>query len=350
MEKIPYPIAVETQPENLAIALESLTQALAGLGDLEFLPGETVGVIAMGASTNSAHALVTALTMAGIRGVNITASDLELAVDGFQPADHYVIVSESGRSPEPIQAARALTPGTRIGITNVPNAPIAEVLDHVLPLGGFGDSPVYTIGYTATLLAYDLLVRAACPATKGLEGNDPAQIPKVVQDALAAYRDVSRQVGHWLENTTAIDFVGRGYSFASAAEGALVFREAARVPTAAFETYQYLHGPMESLNPQNALIVFGDSRELTMVDSALSTGAKTILITAADKTDIDRLKHENLHVLQLPAGISGFTRAIVETVIIQLIAENYADNAGLTIEEFLLHQGDTKLDEPMTTK
>lgn len=343
MNKIPYLSAVHGQPENLEMALQSLKIALSKMEPPQWLPGETVGVIAMGASSHSANALVHALAASGIRGINITASDLDLTPAGFQPADHYVIVSESGRSPEPINSARLLTKGKRIGITNVPDAPISEVLDHVLPLGGFDDSQVYTIGYTATLLAYNLLVRAAGLNIEEADRTRPEAIPELVRKTLSDYASIASDAAQLLHDAEAVDFVGRGYSFASASEAALLFREAIRVPTSAFETYQYLHGPMEPLDKRSGLVVFGDDREVPMVDSALKAGAKVVLLTTAERRVVADPNHKNLVVIQLPAGIAGFAKATVEIVVLQLIAGVYADRAGLKIEEFRFHQDDTKL-------
>jgi glutamine---fructose-6-phosphate transaminase (isomerizing) len=332
-----YAQAVAAQPENLGVAYRSVSAALDGMALPRWKPGETVGVVAMGASTHSANALVYALCSSGIRGVNLTASDLALYPTDFQPADHYVIVSESGRSPEPIAASKRFTPGRRAVITNAPHSPITRVVDYVIPLGGFLDSGVYTIGYTATLMAYALLLDAA-----GVPGwaSQVDRLPERVAEAIDDHSSIVRHIAGQISGVEAVDFVGRGMSFAAAAEGALVFREALGLPTAAFETYQYLHGPMEGAHRNTGLIVFGDERELSLIDSVVDTGTKVVLVTAADPSHSD---HENLTVVQLPAHFAGFGRAVVETVIMQLVAGSIANLRGLSIGEFTYRQSDTKL-------
>lgn len=343
MRKISFADAVSSQPENLRRSLSGQLEVLAGL-DQRWLPGETVGVVAMGASTHSGQALLTALGQAGLRGVNITASDLALMREGFEPADHYVVVSESGLSPEPISAAEKLAPGRRIGITNVPDAPLSAVVDHVLPLGGFDDSAVYTIGYTATLLAYSRLLRALTTGDEGQPGFfDSERIPALVSEVLANYSGAGPKAAEHLREARTVDFVGRGYSLASAGEGALMFREALQLPTASFDTYQYLHGPMEPLGPSSGLVIFGDGRELSLADSVLDAGVKVVLITAAPGAAIARPEHPNLMVVEIPAEATDFARAIVEAVIVHLIVGAVAENAGLAIQGFRYHQDDTKL-------
>lgn len=333
---------MHAQPDNLALAHTRLSQSLDNAVLAPWEPGETIGIVAMGASSHSGHALVAVLAGAGVRGVNLVASDLSFGAPGFQPADHYVIVSESGRSPEPIAAGRGLTVGRRIGISNFPTAALAEVVDAALDLGGFDDSPVYTSGYTATLLAYALLLDhlGVVPA-----GPDIAALPDTVAAALKTYDEVARQLAKTIAAATTIDVIGRGTSFASAAEAALMFREGLRIPSTGFETFQYLHGPMEPLDDRTVLIIFGDGRELTVPDSALASGAHIVLVTAAPVSAIPAAGHPRLTIVPLSPGLGGFVRPIIEIVVMQLVMA-YANGAqSFTLEEFLFTQADTKLGE-----
>lgn len=340
MERIGYTDALHDQPANLELARQTISRALAEAPVVPWKPGETVAIVAMGASSHSAHALAFALSAAGVRASVLTASDVELFAAAGQPADHYVLVSESGRSPEPIAAAERFTVGRRIGITNVADSPLSNVVDVVVPLGGFDDSGVYTIGYTSTLLAYSLLMRSAGLAPEG----DPEAVPRLVEAALSDFDPLARAFADGLADAEAVDFVGRGMSLAAASEGALVFREALALPTAAFDTYQYLHGPMEGLRAGSGLVVFGDERELTMVDSVLDAGVKVCLVTARGKEELARGDHDGLTVVTLPSEARGFARSIVEVLIPQLVAEHRAEAIGrVPGRTFHFHQDDTKL-------
>jgi glutamine---fructose-6-phosphate transaminase (isomerizing) len=340
--KAPFVQAMRSQPEQLALSREHLLRTLntANLG--EWKPGDTVGVVAMGASSHSGIALVSVLAAAGFRAVNLVASDLLLAAPGFQPADHYIIVSESGRSPEPIEAARTLTVGRRIGISNFPEAQIAEVLDVALGLGGFADSGVYTVGYTATLMAYALLLDrlGIVPAA-----DDVEHIPALVSDALAGYDQVAVTVGALIAGADTIDVVGRGVSFSTASEFALMIREGLRMPASAFETFQYLHGPMESARTSTVVVLFGDDRELTVPEPLLAAGISVVLVTAAAMTDIPSAGHPKLTIVPVAASLSGFVRPIVETVFAQLVLAHGIEHKPFPIEQFVFDDLGTKVDE-----
>jgi glucosamine--fructose-6-phosphate aminotransferase (isomerizing) len=340
--KAPFVDAMRSQPELLALAHSTLEHDLAAATLAEWKPGDTIGVVAMGASSHSGQALVSVLAAAGIRAVNLVASDLLLAAPGFQPADHYIIVSESGRSPEPIDAARTLTVGRRIGISNFPNAQISEVLDVALGLGGFADSGVYTVGYTATLMAYALLLDrvGAVPADA-----DVARIPTIVGDALTALDALGATVGAIVAGASSIDVVGRGVSFSSASEMALMIREGLRMPAAAFETFQYLHGPMEWVGDSAVVVLFGDDRELTIPDVILGAGANVVLVTSADVADIPAAGKPGFTIVPIDPSLSGFVRPIIETVFAQLVLAHGIEHKPFPIEEFVFNDLGTKVDE-----
>jgi fructoselysine-6-P-deglycase FrlB-like protein len=331
--------AMRAQPENLALARETVLRDLAAAGLARWGADESVAVVAMGASLNSSHVLVAALAAAGRPAAGVVASDV---ADGLAVvrADHHIVVSESGRSPEPLAAARLLAEGTRIGISNFPQQPIREAVDAVIGLGGFPDSPVYTSGFTATVLAYALLLDHVGALSAA---DEAARIPAQAEAALREYASVAETVGRVLADATTIDVVGRGASLTAATELSLMVREGLRTPSTAFETYQYLHGPMEVLSSDDALVVFGDGRELTIPSGLLEAGVRVVLVTAADPASIPGAGHENLTVVQLPEGLGLFERAVIETVIGQLAIAAAIEHKPYPLEEFLYHQDDTKL-------
>ena len=343
LNKIPFIEAMHTQPEQLALAYTSLVRDLDAATLAEWKQGETVGIVAMGASNNSGHALVAVLAAAGFRAVNLVASDLLLVAPGFQPADHYIIVSESGRSPESIDAARGLTVGRRIGISNFPTGQITDVLDVALGLGELFDSGIYTVGYTATLMAYALLLDRVglVPAAE-----DVARIPAIVGEALTAFDAVATEVGRVIANASAIDVIGRGTSFASACEFALMVREGLRIPSCHYETFEYLHGPMESVRSSTVVVAFGDGRELTVPNQLVAAGVTIVLVTAAKESEIPAAGQPCLTIVPIDPSLSQFVRPIVETIFAQLVLAHAIEHFPFALEDFRFEDLGTKIGEP----
>ena len=176
-----YYEAVAAQPNRLSASAGSVTEALSDT-DLEPWRTGQLGVVSMGASSHAANALVHRLGRHGRRAVNLDASDVMTMGASVDLADSYVFVSEGGHSRETIEAARAVGAAPKLALTNVPTAPIAEVVDVVVGLDHGDDSKVYTVGYIATLQAFGLLATALDGQD---EGVDWSAVPALVGSTLA---------------------------------------------------------------------------------------------------------------------------------------------------------------------
>jgi fructoselysine-6-P-deglycase FrlB-like protein len=124
-----------------------------------------------------------------------------------------------------------------------------------------------------------------------------------------------------------------------------MIREGLRMESTAFETFQYLHGPMESATDSSVVILFGDGRELTVPDPLVAAGTKVVLVTSADASEVPASDSANLTIVPIEAGLSGFTRAIVETVFAQLVLAHGIEHKPFPIEEFVFDDLGTKVAE-----
>ncbi len=330
-----YEDAVASQPENLELTRARVVETLAA-SDLSPWGTGTLGVVAMGAGSHAGWALVERLRRAGRRATNLEASALLEDVQPSAFADSFVLVSEGGRSTETVGAANRLDAGGRLGMTNVGDSPLALAVDLTVTIGHGEDSPVYTVGYTATLQALGLLADALGAATPG---EQYGELPEELGRVLSEQADQMEEIAGLTSGLAAFDFVGHGASFASASESALLFREATRMPTAAFETRQYLHGPMESLGPDRGCVVFGDRREVELARYMAGQGIPVVLLTS-----VEVQQSRGLSVVRVPPA-GPVTRAVLEIAPVQLLVGSIARIRGLAIDGFVYHQDDTKLPE-----
>lgn len=328
-----YYEAVASQPANLERSAATVRAALGSL-DLSRWQLGTLAVASMGASSHAGHALVHRLAKCGRRAINVDASEILALGPKADVADSYIFVSEGGRSRETIAAAQ-LVGSARLAMTNNSASPLAEVVDAVVDFGHGADSRVYTVGYTATLQAFGLLSTALDGVA---DGDDWTALPALVERTLTGLASQAGEIAAALENVTSIDFVGAGVARSSTAEGALLVRESSRISTAAYETYQYLHGPMESLTPQRACVLFGEDREIRLAHYLAGVNIPTVLITPAS---VDGM--EKLHVIKLP-GALGLSHAILQILPVQLICGELARRFGFGINSFQYTQDDTKVD------
>ncbi|WUJ70573.1 SIS domain-containing protein [Kribbella soli] len=332
-----YYEAVAGQPSALERSAAAVRTQLYDL-DLDAWRQGTFGVVSMGASTHAGNALVFRLAHDGRRAVNLAGSDaVAMARSGLLagPADSYLFISEGGRSRETIEAADLVPVGAKLGLTNVPDGPMAAHVEAIVALEAGEDSRVYTVGYTTTLQACGLLADVLAGRD---EGDDWHRLPELASRTLDRQASAASEAAAVFALAESIDVVGAAGSYAAAAEAALLLRESTRICTSTYETYQYLHGPMEPLRPSaNACLLIGDGREVSLAQYLARAGIPTVLVTPASVDEAD-----NLVVMMVPQAPT-MSRAVLEILPVQLLAGEMARLRGLAIDGFLHHQDDTKV-------
>lgn len=324
---------VHAQPENLDRSREVVWSAL-----LETDPGVlrygTIAAVGMGASTHAAAAFAAELRARHRPAYPVSAS--ELLGDRVDLADAYVGISFSGRSRETVEAFGRLTGSARLGLTNYPERAFGAAVDHVVPLGCGEDTRVSTLSYTATVQALGLLVERSTASATVEWSALPEQAAEVLKtapaDAIAtAFGEVS-----------SIDVIGSGHRYGSAGAASLLIREAAHTPTAAYETYEYLHGPLEVAAPGRGALVFGSGREIALAADLAGWGSPTVLVTDAEQLP-DGLERDNLLVVRLPK-LPAIAGCVLDILPVQLAVAELAERRGVRIA---LHHmpADTKLPE-----
>ena len=326
-----FTTAILSQPQWMRRAAELAAGSLGHYDVAQWRANETVAVIGMGSSTNAGAVFCEALRAAGVRAVNIDAAAVEHYPAGFRPGDHVIVVSESGRSPEPIAAAQKMG-AESIVVTNDVASPVASLSARVIPLGGFTDSGVYTIGYTTTLVALAAIAQAA-----GVCIADPLQLAGVAESALADFYGRLAGLGASLNEAAVLDIVGQATGQGSAQAAALLFRESCGLATAAHQTIQYLHGPMESCGVGSAVLLFGDAREKQIAAQLRDAGVLVARMVASPGESED-----GVYRTSVAAG-SGYEAAVAEVVFAQCVAAELAALRGRDVGHFKYPQNDTKL-------
>jgi glutamine---fructose-6-phosphate transaminase (isomerizing) len=319
---------VRAQPENLHVASTAMRERLAEV-DLAPVRRGTVVLSGIGASWHALVPALRALRAAGRRAFAVGPAELATLPPGL--ADAYVVVSQSGRSTETLAAVERLSGAPVLAICTGRDSPIARAASAWLPLGDRDDTPLSTLGYTATLQALGML----CEAVVGRAATDWSAVPERVADILAAAEPAARELAERFAEVRCVDAVGGGASLASAGETALLVREGLRVPAAGEETRQYLHGPLEAVGERLGGVLFGAGRERELAAAMASYGASVALVGAHDA----------------PRGVTGFAvpaapplaAPIFEILPVQLTVRHLGAAKGLDLAGLTRPQRDTKL-------
>jgi glutamine---fructose-6-phosphate transaminase (isomerizing) len=322
------------QPDNLVAAAGVFLPALRE-ADLRSFRQDSLVFTAMGASFFATVPAIHLLRAAGRRAVAVPASEV-LEQGGERLGAGYIGLSQSGQSAETVEVVRRVEV-PKLALTRTGEGPLAQAADLTLPIGSDADAGVSVLTYTASLFACVAL--AAALGAEKLE-VEVGWLAELVEGSLGRAVSASERFAARLTEARAVDVVGTGVSFASAGYGALITREAARLPAAGFDTGQYLHGPIEAAQTGVGAMVLGSEREVRLASDLASFGLAVLLVTTADVNDAD-----GLEIVRLP-HVPPALRPILEAVPLQLAAEQLGLARGITPGSFRHHQDDTKLEAP----
>ena len=225
-----------------------------------------------------------------------------------------VAISASGRTRETVEAARRYRAagGRVMAMTNNLGSVLAGEADHVLPLlAGAEYAGIATRTFRATVAASAMLVR---------RWADPGWAVESLRPTVARLEAVMAAVDVWLpaavgllEGRMAIDVLGDDADAALVHQAALMLREAPRQPAVPHDTADWLHTAVYLALPgHRALLFSGSDSDAEVVDTIRRRGGETVVVgspvAGAALT------------IELPASDSPFERAIVASVVAELLS------------------------------
>ncbi len=165
-----------------------------------------------------------------------------------------IVVSQSGRSVDVIEAARAVRAGGAyvVGIINVPDSPLASVCDDVILAGA---APELSVAATKSVVLSWLI---GLRLTTGLGGR-PVSGWHGLADTFARAIEFAPQpkvLAAVLDRLDAAQIVvlGRGSALAAAREVALKIKELSGIDADAISSAEVMHGPRAAIGPDTALL------------------------------------------------------------------------------------------------
>ncbi len=193
----------------------------------------------------------------------------------------FLAISQSGRSPDLVAAARAakLAGATVLGMVNANDTPLSDVADFLLPLcAGPEQSVAATKSYIASLAAIVHLVAAWTSDETLLDALRSAP------DALARAWQLDWNAAlPTLRDTRHLYVIGRGVGLGIAQEAALKCKETSGLHAEAFSGAEVRHGPQALLTANFPALLFtqNDETRLDMETLARDLIARDVAVMIA---------------------------------------------------------------------
>ncbi|MDZ7267217.1 MAG: glutamine--fructose-6-phosphate transaminase (isomerizing) [candidate division KSB1 bacterium] len=253
-----------------------------------------------------------------------------------------MVISQSGETADTLAALReAKRKGAKVlGICNVVGSTIARETDagvylHAGPEIGVASTKAFTSQVTVLSLITLLLARMRnMSASKGRETVQAMQaLPRQVEQILQQ-REQVREIAKIYHQSGNFLYLGRGYNFPVALEGALKLKEISYIHAEGYPAAEMKHGPI-ALIDENMPVVFIATKDSTY-DKIISNieevrARRGRVIAIATEGDQEIRRHTD-HVIYIPPTIE-MLMPILTIIPLQLLAYYIAILRGCDVDQ-----------------
>lgn len=257
--------------------------------------------------------------------------------------DVVIAISQSGETADTLAAIKlAKENGAFVfGVCNVVGSSIsrethAGAYTHAGPEIGVASTKAFTTQITIlTLLALRLA------KVKGTMSNSDYQryllelelMPEKVQEALLT-NDVAKQIAEIYKDASNCLYLGRGYNFPVALEGALKLKEISYIHAEGYPAAEMKHGPIALIDEHMPVIVIAPNKGhydkvVSNIQEIKSRSGKIIAVVTKGDTQVKALAD---HVIEIPETNEPFT-PLLTTIPLQLLSYHIAVLRGCNVDQ-----------------
>jgi glutamine---fructose-6-phosphate transaminase (isomerizing) len=342
---------ITEQPETLANTMrgrlleEEGTAKLGGLQHLLDELRETENIIITACGTSWHAAIIGEYMLEELADIPVEveyASEFRYRNPVIRPNTLVIAISQSGETADTLAAVREAKRhgATAMGIVNVVGSTIARETDggvyiHAGPEIGVASTKAFT-SQVVTLALFTLLMarQRSMSVIKGREIVEalkqlPEQVERVLEldDAIRELARTYKDAGNFL-------YLGRGYNFPTALEGALKLKEISYIHAEGLPAAEMKHGPIALITEQMPVVVVAPndavySKVVSNIEEVKTRGGRVIAVVSegnlelADKVD---------HFIPIPDTIDMLA-PVLATIPLQLLAYHIAVMRGCNVDQ-----------------
>lgn len=257
--------------------------------------------------------------------------------------DVVIAISQSGETADTLAAIKlAKENGAFVfGVCNVVGSSIsrethAGAYTHAGPEIGVASTKAFTTQITILTLLALRLAKA-----KGTLSNSDYQrylleleiMPEKVEEALLT-NDVAKQIAEIYKDATNCLYLGRGYNFPVALEGALKLKEISYIHAEGYPAAEMKHGPIALIDEQMPVIVIAPNKGhydkvVSNIQEIKSRSGKIIAVVTKGDVQVKALAD---HVIEIPETNEVFT-PLLTTIPLQLLSYHIAVLRGCNVDQ-----------------
>ena len=253
-----------------------------------------------------------------------------------------IVISQSGETADTLAAIReAKRRGARtLGIVNVVGSTIAREVDggiylHAGPEIGVASTKAFTSQIAA--LAMFTLRLGRLRALSILQGREIVRalrrLPEQIEQVLAKREQIEQLAERYVRATNVL-YLGRGYNFPVALEGALKLKEISYIHAEGYPAAEMKHGPIALIDELMPVIFIAPKdgvhgKIVSNIEEVRARGGRVIAVVTEGDTTITPLVD---HVIAVPETMDMLT-PILASVPLQLLAYYVAVRRGCNVDQ-----------------
>lgn len=257
--------------------------------------------------------------------------------------DIVVAISQSGETADTKAALElAKSKGAlTYGICNVVGSAIARMTDsgsytHAGPEIGVASTKAFTTQLSIlSLMALQLAdIRGTISKSKLIEYiNELNAIPGKIEQILKQ-NDYIKEIAYLYADSKNFLYLGRGYNFPVALEGALKLKEISYIHAEGYPAAEMKHGPIALIDENMPVMVIAPSvmhyeKVLSNIEEVKSRKGQIIAVVTEGDTAVERLAN---HIIYIPETVEYFT-PLLTVIPMQLLAYHIAVLRGCDVDQ-----------------
>ncbi|MQA89995.1 MAG: glutamine--fructose-6-phosphate transaminase (isomerizing) [Gemmatimonas sp.] len=271
------------------------------------------------------------------------ASEFRYRRPVMEPDTLAIAISQSGETADTLWAMREAKQhgATCIGIVNQVGSTIARETDsgiylHAGPEIGVASTKAFTsqVAVLAMLTVHLGRLRGALSASRGREiVHALAAVPEQVSEILGL-DDAIRALAEEYKDHPNFLYLGRGYNFPAALEGALKLKEISYIHAEGYPAAEMKHGPIALIDENMPVVVIAPKDAVyekvkSNIEEVKARGGRVIAVVTEGDTALMRYADQ---VIQIPRTHDSLT-PMLATVPLQLLAYHIAVLRGCDVDQ-----------------
>jgi glucosamine--fructose-6-phosphate aminotransferase (isomerizing) len=258
--------------------------------------------------------------------------------------DVVIAISQSGETADTLAAIKlAKEKGAFVfGVCNVVGSSIsrethAGAYTHAGPEIGVASTKAFTTQITVLTMIALRLAKA-----KGTMSNSDFHrylqelevIPEKVAEALASTNEITKEIAAIYKDATNCLYLGRGYNFPVALEGALKLKEISYIHAEGYPAAEMKHGPIALIDEKMPVIVIAPKqghydKVVSNIQEIKSRSGKIIAVVTKGDVQVKELAD---HVIEIPETSDALS-PLLTTIPLQLLSYHIAVMRGCNVDQ-----------------